>query len=45
MVAERVSPPHMASSPKMSPRRSSASVIARPSLWLRVTRAAPLRTT
>jgi hypothetical protein len=44
-VALRVSPPNMASSPKIAPGRSSVSVITRPSEWRRVTRAAPDRTT
>ena len=44
-VAERVSPPNMASSPKMSPGRSSASVMILPSEWRRVTRTVPERIT
>ena len=34
-VAERVSPPNMASSPKMAPGRSSASATVRPSMCSR----------
>ena len=44
-LAERVSPPNIASSPKIAPGRSSASVITRPSEWRRVTRPEPERTT
>ena len=44
-VAERGSELNMASSPNMSPGRSSASVIVRPSVWSWVTRTEPERTT
>jgi hypothetical protein len=45
MLAERVSPPNIASSPKIAPGRSSVRVMTRPSEWRRVTRAAPDLTT
>jgi hypothetical protein len=44
-VADRTSELNIASSPNMSPGRSSASVIVRPSVWSWVTRTDPLRTT
>ena len=46
-VAERVSPPNMASSPKNAPVRNSASVRLRPEplAWSRLMITAPLRTT
>ena len=42
-VAERVSWRNIASSPNMSPARSSDSAIVRPSWWSRVSTTAPLR--